>query len=56
VLPGLIEDPPIFRIRIRSNRPLKDARALNASTQITREGDRVTATINDIHEVLLLEY
>ncbi len=56
ILPGLIEDLPLFRVSLRSNRPLQDVRAVNDSTQVSRDGDRITATIQDIHEVLLLRY
>ena len=56
VLPGLMEDAPLFRATVRSNVPLKSARALNSSTQLKRVGDIVNLTINDVHEVLLLKY
>jgi hypothetical protein len=56
VLPGLIEDAPMFRAAITTREPLKDVSALNRSTEIKREGLRVEAIINDIHEVLVLSY
>jgi hypothetical protein len=56
VLPGLIEDSPIFRIAIRTKRTLKTIHATNNETRITREGSRILATVPDVHEVLVLEY
>lgn len=56
VIPGLIEDAPMFRAAITTREPLKDVSALNRSTEIKREGLRVEAIINDIHEVLVLSY
>ncbi len=56
VLPGLIEDAPIYRVTLEVNRPVKRAEALNKSTSLKRRGNRVEAVINDIHEVFLLGY
>ncbi len=56
VLPGLIEDAPIFRAGITTREPVKDVSALNPSTELKRAGLRVEATINDIHEVIVLSY
>lgn len=56
VLPGLIEDAPMFRAGITTREPLKDLSALNQSTELKRAGHRVEALINDIHEVLVLSY
>jgi len=56
VLPMPIEDAPMYRVVIESSRPLKRAEALNKSTQLKRQGKRIEATVEDIHEVLLLGY
>jgi len=56
VLPGLIEDAPMYRAAIEVNRPVNRAEALNKSTSLKRRGSRVEAVIDDIHEVLLLGY
>jgi hypothetical protein len=51
-----IEDPPMYRVIVESSRPLKRAAALNKSTSLKRRGNRVDATVDDVHEVLLLNY
>jgi hypothetical protein len=56
VLPGLIEDAPLFRATITIRDGLKSAAALNPETQLKSEGGRVKATIEDIHECVLLRY
>ena len=56
VLPVPIEDAPMYRVSITTREPLKNARALNRSTELRRRGNRVEVVINDIHEVLLLGY
>ncbi len=55
VLPGLIEDQPMYRVRISATR-LRAAMALNRSTQLKVIDNTVQATIEDIHEVILLGY
>jgi hypothetical protein len=56
VLPGLIEDAPIFRASIEVDRPVKRVEAFNKTTTLRRDGQRIEAVVNDIHEVLLLSY
>jgi hypothetical protein len=56
VLPGLIEDAPMFRVALTSHRPLKNAKSRNQTTLLKRRGQRVEATIADIHEIILLHY
>ncbi len=56
VLPGLIEDAPMFRASFEVNRPVKRVEALNKSTVLRHDGRRIEAIVNDIHEVLLLSY
>lgn len=56
VLPGLIEDAPIYRARITVNRPIKHAAALNRSTLLRRHGNRLDLTVEDIHEVIIVRY
>ena len=58
VLPGLIEDKPIFRVNISAD-GVKEWAGLNPSTRIERdENDQnaIKATVEDIHEVILLKY
>ncbi|MBN9690469.1 MAG: hypothetical protein J0M24_09525 [Verrucomicrobia bacterium] len=56
VLPVPIEDAPLYRVAVTSREPLRDATAVNPSTVLRRTGNRVEATVNDIHEVLVLSY
>jgi hypothetical protein len=56
VLPMPIEDAPMFHVVIESNNPLKRAEAGNESTLLKRRGQRVEATVNDVHEVVVLRY
>ncbi len=56
ILPGLIEEAPLFRASIHIEVPLKSAKAGNKSTQLKRAGKTILVTINDIHEVILLKY
>ena len=55
VLPGMIEDKPIFRVSISIN-GLRSANAVNTTTTVKVNENTVEATIEDIHEVILLEY
>lgn len=56
VMPGLIEDAPMFALTIRIRPGCVDARAVNASSTVRRRGDRVEAVVRDLHEVVLLRY
>lgn len=56
VLPGLMEDTPMFRANIVTREPINRATALSRTTELKREGKRFQAVINDVHEVLLLRY
>lgn len=56
VLPGLIEDEPIFRAQLQLAMPIRDAKALDSDTVLQWQGDSAVATIEEIHEVLTLEY
>ncbi|HRZ57093.1 MAG TPA: hypothetical protein P5525_16735, partial [Candidatus Paceibacterota bacterium] len=56
VLPGLIEDAPMFRASLEFRDGLKSARAMNRTTQLKKRGNRVELTIADIHEVIQCRY
>lgn len=56
VLPMPIEEAPMYRVVIECARSLNGAEALNPSTVLQRRGNRIEATVDDIHEVLLLHY
>ena len=55
-LVGMEVGPTGARFTIESSRPLKRAEALDKTTILKRRGSHVEATVNDIHEVLLLRY
>lgn len=56
VLPGLIEDAPMFRAAIEVRDGLRSARALNRSTTLEKRGHRVEVTVADLHEVIQCRY
>jgi hypothetical protein len=56
VLPGLIEDAPMYRATLILRDGLKSVKALNRSTDLKRRGNRVELTIEDIHEVIQCRY
>ncbi len=56
VLPALLEDTPIYRTTIRTANPIKRATAFNPSTKIARSSHRLQLTVEDIHEVISLQY
>jgi len=56
VLPGLIEDAPIFRASIELRDGLKNAKAFNRSTELKKRGRRIELTVADIHEVIQCRY
>ena len=56
IMPGLIEDTPIFRATIELRDGLKTAKPLNRSTQLKKRGNRVEVTIADIHDVIVCRY
>jgi len=56
ILPGLIEDAPMYRIGLDFKDSIKDAQALSPSTSLKRDGRKVKAVIDDIHEVIIVKY
>lgn len=56
VLPGLIEDAPVYRASLEFRDGLKSAKALNGTTQLKKRGNRVELTAADIHEVIQCRY
>jgi hypothetical protein len=56
ILPGLIEDAPIYRVSLTFGQPVKRCTAFNKSTVLKRRGAQVTAVVEDIHEVIELRY
>jgi len=56
VLPGLLEDTPLFAASVKTEAALRSVTALSPSTEIRRPDPfRVEVIIKDIHETLILE-
>jgi hypothetical protein len=56
VLPGLIEDLPIFRVQVTVREDIQQARTWDSNTQLSIDGRTIQATIENIHEVLVIDY
>lgn len=56
VLPGLIEDAPVFRASIELRDGLKRATAYNRSTELKKRGRHVDVVISDLHDVIQCRY
>jgi hypothetical protein len=56
VRPAMIEDKPMYRVAIECDRPLAGASSFNPTTTLRRDGNRLEAVVDDIHEVLRLNY
>ena len=56
VLPGLTEDIPIFRVTLSVTERPRSVVSVNPATQIRLDGHRIEATIEDIHEVVIIHY
>jgi len=56
VLPGLIELVPIFRVQLGLAEGFESVEAFNENTLVRTTEKRITATIEDIHDVLIIQY
>jgi hypothetical protein len=56
ILPGLIEDTPIYRASIRLNHPFQKVLAVNTSTQIKIHGQKIDLLVEDIHDIIVINY
>jgi hypothetical protein len=56
VMPGLIEDAPMFRASLEFRDGLKSAKTLNRGTELKKRGNRVELIVADIHEVIQCRY
>jgi hypothetical protein len=56
VLPAVLEDMPMYRATIKTAESIKRAKAFNRSTRISRKGRSLKLTVEDIHEVISLQY
>ncbi len=56
VLPGLIEQEPIYRASILVRRPVKDVTTVGKTLALKRDGAQVHLTIEGVHEVVVIAY
>lgn len=56
VMPEMIEDLPLYRAQIELSGTFRGASAWSPQTQLSVEGPRVTATVNDVHDVIRIRY
>jgi hypothetical protein len=56
VMPGLIEDIPIFRAEIKLRDPFESARAFRAPLEVDRDRRTIRFMAEDIHEVVAIQY
>ena len=56
VLPALNEDAPMYRVRIELQQPPQSVSGLHPSTVLKTTGPRIEATVEDVHEVLVIRY
>lgn len=56
ILPGLIEDQPIYRITLTPRDPIQNVQVWNPETTWTYQENRIEALIQNIHEVFILRY
>ncbi|MBP7052901.1 MAG: beta-galactosidase trimerization domain-containing protein [Phycisphaerae bacterium] len=56
ILPGLMEDAPMYRATIEFAEPIRRATATNKSTKLARSDRRLELIVNDIHEIVIIRY
>ncbi len=56
VLPGLIEQAPIYRASILVRRPIQAVSALNPPIALKRDGARIDVMSEGIHQVIMINY
>jgi len=56
VMPALIETPPSYQATIRCSESWKSVKAINRTTVLRQQGNRVEVFVKDIHEVVSFRY
>jgi hypothetical protein len=56
ILPGLMEDAPMYQAIVELAEPIQRAIASNKSTKLTRHGRRLEIVVNDVHEIVIISY
>ena len=55
ILPSLIEALPLYRVKIRFNRPVIRVQTLNRETEISRLANEIVLQVADIHETVIVK-
>jgi hypothetical protein len=56
VIPAMMEDLPMYRVILKLANPAKHVEAGKPSTSLKHAGDKIEATVDDVHEVLRIGY
>jgi hypothetical protein len=56
VIPGLIEDVPLYRVRLTLKEDARSVTAFSPATNVQHSGRQIEAIVEDIHEVIIIEY
>lgn len=56
VLPGLIEDPPMFRATIRIKEAFRHVSSNSPRTEIRVDNQTIHVVVEEVHDVLVIEY
>jgi hypothetical protein len=56
VLPAVIEEAPLFRVKVNCAFEPREVKAWNRTTNLKRKKSTIEATVNDVHEVLIVRY
>ncbi len=54
IIPDPVEDAPMYQLAVRLKQPFTNVSCINSQTVIEHAGQQITATIHDIHEVLIV--
>ena len=55
ILPSLIEDLPLYQVRISFNRSVVEVQTLNRETKISQSANEIVLTVTDIHETVIVK-
>ena len=55
ILPSLIEDKPLYRVRISFNRPVIEVQTLSSETEISWSANDIVLQVTDIHETVMVK-
>lgn len=55
-IPNVMEEPLLYRAKVRLARTPREVTALGEKTRISQEGNRIDLQIEDIHEAIIISY